>query len=113
MKTSQAYFKRFKAEFIRMATDLGLTHYRWDFFLVDLQQNAAELEFNAPSKQATIRLNAEGIGPTYNPEVLARHEAFHLLLADLTGLAKWRYSQREEIDEEAERIVYRLEKLFP
>ena len=111
MKTSKTFFKKFKAEFNRFAKELGLTHYDWQFYLEPLPGDNARIKPNPNGKTAAVSL-AEDVEKCCTPEKLARHEAIHLLLADFSGLAKYRNAQEIEIDEEEERIVRRLEKLF-
>lgn len=112
MKTSKAYYNRFRKEFVRFATELGLTHYRWDFVCGPLKDNNAQISTHGNGKIAIITVADKDIDRNRTAEELARHEVFHLLLADFSNLADWRHAQQEELVEEEERIVHRLEKLF-
>lgn len=111
MRTSQAYFKRFKAEFDRFAKELGLTHYQWRFKYVSMPGKNAQIRADPNGKTATVSL-AKQVESEPTAEFLARHEVLHLLLADFSGLATYRHAPLSEIDEEEERVVRRLEKLF-
>ena len=110
MRTTKTQFKRFQKEFNKVAFDLGLSHYSWIIELAHLPNSQSMCTAQPHNKVAIITLDNDGIDDSETPESLARHEAMHLLLADLVGLAHWRYSQKEEIKEEEERIVNRLEK---
>lgn len=113
MNTNKTFFKKFKAEFTRFATELGLTHYEYIFYHEGLPDCNAQIKARHNGKTAAVSLGTD-IESHCNctPERLARHEALHLLLADLEGLATYRYAAAIEIDDETERIVRRLEKMF-
>ncbi len=112
MKTSKTFFKKFKAEFNRFAKELGLMHYECIFYHEDLVDDNARIRARHDGKTAAVSLSTD-VESYCTPEKLARHEALHLLLADYDGLAKHRYAPEIELDDENERIVRRLEKLFP
>jgi len=114
MKTSKKYFERFKAEFLRWQKELGLTQYRESFAHKNLDKAFAQLYTQQIDKLfvAYLNTNIEGDMPDDGPEAHARHEALHLLLSRLVWLGSSRYIAESELDEEAEAIVVRLEKVL-
>ena len=120
MKVSKAYFKRFKDEFVRLQRLLGLTQYRIDFFHESLRSDDgstayAKAQIYEQDKFAKIFLTTEIIDSSIDegPESHARHEVFHLLIHRLSWLAESRFAvNQSDIDEEAESIVVRLEKVI-
>jgi len=115
MKVPKSDFKIFKKEFIRIATLLGLTHYRYDFIFEPLDDAYAQLRTNLDNKVVSIVLTTklrDTPQPSYSPESCALHEALHLLLADYCALAEFRYAAKIELFEEEERVVRRLEKVL-
>lgn len=113
MKTSKAYFNRFKKEFLRWQTLLGLTQYRACFHIRKLNDLYAEIEINEEGKIACIAIDSElNIKDNIGPEGNARHELLHLLTHKLVYLCKCRYVRYEEIQNEWESIVVRLEKVL-
>lgn len=116
MKTSKAYYERFKKEFLRWQQLLGLTQYRIDFFHEDLDGNYAEINANELTKAVRISLNtkisSDNAKADTGPESHARHEAIHLLLHRLMWLGQCRYIESTDLNEEWEAIVVRLEKVL-
>lgn len=116
MRTSKAYFNRFKKEFLRFQQLLGLTQYRIDFFHEKLEYNYAQVTVYQLQKAARVSLNTEisensGTGDE-GPESHARHEVIHLLLDRLWWLGVSRYIADDDLQEEVEAIVVRLEKIL-
>ena len=120
MKTSKAYFNRFKKEFLRWQRLLGLTQYRIDFFHESLRQAdgttyyaQAEIFESDKFVKVTLTTQIKDSSIDTGPESHARHEAIHLLIHRLTWLAESRFNLTSgDIDEEAEAIVVRLEKVL-
>ena len=114
MKTSKAYFERFKAEFLRLRDLFGLTQYRVTFYHVKMKDSYAALYTEEKSKIANVSLTTVIVNPKVDegPEVHARHEAIHLLLSRLAWLGNCRFLTEDELDEEVEAIVTRLEKVL-
>ncbi len=115
MKTTLKDFEKFQAEFVRWQNQLGLTHYQVVFEHRPLDGSFANIVTNHTGKVATVTLTrnlAPANIPHFHPTQSGRHEAFHLLLARLTSLAHTRYLFAQDIDEEEEAIVRRLEALF-
>ena len=117
MKTSKAYFEKFKAEFLKWQKELGLTQYRIDFFHEKMDKNHyAEILVYELEKAVRISLNTEiskdSTKVDDGPENHAKHEAIHLLLNRLRWLGSCRYIESNDLDEEGEAIVVRLEKVL-
>jgi len=116
MKTSKAYFEKFKAEFLRWQKELGLTQYRIDFFHEKLDRNYAEISPHELEKAVRVSLNTEiskdSARVDDGPEKHAKHEAIHLLLNRLVWLGGCRYIEGADLNEEWEAIVVRLEKVL-
>jgi hypothetical protein len=116
MKTSKKYFERFKAEFLRWQKELGLTQYRIDFFHEKLDCLYAAMTVWEKEKAARVSLATEiskdsaKIDP--GPEEHARHEVLHLLIHRLSWLGGCRYITDDDLHEESEAIVVRLEKVL-
>ena len=116
MKISKADFNRFKREFVRLQQLLGLTQYRVSFFHEKLKDNYAELHVQQIDKVVGVYLNnhtnEHSDSVDEGPESHAKHEVIHLLIDRLAWLGQARYIEAHEIEEEAEAIVVRLEKVL-
>ena len=118
MKTSKAYFNRFKKEFVRWQRLLGLTQYRVDFYHEQFRDGDgsyyAKIEVFEQDKVASVSLSTEIKRPELDigPESHARHEVLHLLLHRLMWLGEGRFIDRSDISEETEAVVVRLEKVL-
>ena len=114
MKTSKAYFEKFKAEFLRWRDVFGLTQYRIDFILKEMKDDYACIQIWEKEKIATVMLTTviKNKQLDSGPEAHAKHEAIHLLIHRLGWLGGSRYITDDELDEEAEAIVTRLEKVL-
>lgn len=116
MKTSKADFERFKSEFIKWQKRLGLTQYRIIFEHKKINGAYAELFVQEKEKVATAILSSElhNEKPGFNDgsESHAFHEVIHLLLHRICYLGKERWTGSDEIPDEAEAIVVRLENAF-
>ncbi len=117
MKTSKAYFERFKTEFLRWRDLLGLTQYTISFYKDKLEdEDYAQIKISESKKWADVILNAEIKGSTLTadegPEAHAKHEVLHLLLNRMVWLGSARYIESSDLNEEWEAIVTRLEKVL-
>ena len=118
MKTSKAYFERFKAEFLRWRDKLGLTQYRIVFYhkLLKTRENTyfAQLDVSEKDKLVSVFLTTNIVDPKNDegPESHARHEVIHLLIHKLTWLGECRFVSEDELYDEAESVVVRLEKVL-
>lgn len=112
MKTSKAYFKRFKKAFIFWQEKFGLTQYDICLYHMKLDDGYAQIKINELNKTADVYLNLEipdkCVPADSGPEGTAKHEAIHLLLNRIDWLGKSRIITETDIDEENEAIVNRL-----
>jgi len=116
MKISKAYFNRFKKAFLYWQNKLGLTQYRIDFFRRKLEEHYAQMIVYEKEKMAQVILTTE-ISKTSSevdegPEAHAKHEAIHLLIHRLSWLGGCRYITDDDLGDECEAIVVRLEKVL-
>lgn len=119
MKVSTAYFSRFKKAFLHWQERLGLTHYRVSFTHKFHPDDYAEISIMQLGKCATVLFTTELTGPSADtkltPEDQAKHEVLHLLLSRLSrlsSLGQARYIEQNDLSEEEEAIVVRLEKIL-
>jgi len=107
MKTTKAQFKRFQAEFNRCIEVLGLKE--WDvYFSMTKLDDRASIEYRPTAKTAVIYLSDEQPWTGSDPEKSAKHEAVHLLLAEMSTLGEMRdstHSDREQAEEEVVRVL--------
>lgn len=114
MKVSRAYFKEFKKEFIAWQMKLGLTQYEIAFHSGTTKENVAQIAINEMGKLADVYL-AKSMSRSnleQGPESHARHEAIHLLLHRIKWLGASRYIEDDDLQEEWEALVRRLEKVL-
>lgn len=114
-KTTRAEFEAFKKSFLEWQRKLGLLAYSPAFQLKKMDGRFAEIDVNHMGKIALVTLNSETDTdniPFWNPAGSGAHEAFHLLIARISWLGHYRYTTRDEINEEDEAIVRRLEHAF-
>ena len=114
MKTSKAYFERFKTEFLRWRDLLGLTQYRIVFHHIKMEDHYAGLKINEKGKLAEVSLCTviNNLAVDDGPEAHAKHEAIHLLIHRLGWLGGCRYITDDDLEEECEAVVTRLEKVL-
>lgn len=116
MKTSQAYFNKFKKEFLYWQEKLGLTQYSVSFFHEKLEREYAKINIDEMAKVADVFLTTEfgkrSAQADEGPETNAKHEALHLLTHRIHWLGRTRYIESNDLDEEWEAIVVRLEKVL-
>lgn len=114
MKTTKKYFEQFKAEFLRLQKELGLMQYRVVFYHKKMPDDYASIDVDEKGKLASISLTTIIKEPNNDPgpESHARHEAIHLLIHRLRWLGGSRYITYDEMSEEVEAVVVRLEKVL-
>lgn len=116
MKISRAYFNRFKKEFLRWQEKLGLTQYSVAFYHEKLEGKYAQIKIDEMAKIADVFLTTEfgkrSSQADQGPEANARHEALHLLTHRIHWLGGARYIENNDLDEEWEAIVVRLDKVL-
>jgi len=110
MKTTKKDFEEFKAEFNRMVELLGLKS--WNVFFKCTKLNdgvAANIDYDTDSRCAEVSLNT--IKYVVDLKRSAKHEAFHLLLADLYESARDRFVDEKTLNKNEEAVIVALEKL--
>jgi len=117
MKTTKKDFERFKDAFNKCIEAYGLLSWEIIFRHEKIEDAYASVSVDTRGQLAIVCLSLgwpdnedDGWG---SHEATARHEAIHLLLANLTYLAHNRYVNSREVDVEEERMVRVLEKLLP
>lgn len=118
MKIPKTHFERFKKEFNRWVTIFGLTQYRVVFYFKPDKEAYASIQVNEEGKLAMVyftNMILDFNRKDYQnnpPETHAKHEAIHLLIHRLRWLGGNRYIGSEELGEEYEAVVTRLEKVL-
>jgi len=114
MKTSEKYFERFKEAFLYWQEKLGLTQYEIFFHHHCEDGFYAEIKVDEKGKAADVFLAAKIKNPKADagPKSHAKHEALHLLLHRLGWLGECRYIDPDQLFDETEGIVRRLEKVL-
>ena len=114
-KTSRAFFERFKESFIEWQHKLGLTQYEIVFHLGVMDDAyVAQVKVREMDKVADVCLAKKLSQMDYagGAEPLAKHEAIHLLLHRMKWLGEARYIENNDLQEEWESLVRRLEKVL-
>ena len=118
MKTSKADFKRFRRTFLFWQQRLSLNHYRAHFEHQKREDCYAEIVVHEPGRVATVYLTSENdnspetVNGNPGVEANAKHESLHLMLYRLAWLGKQRWVGSDEIDNEVEAVIRRLEKVL-
>jgi hypothetical protein len=97
---------RFKAEFEKWQTALGLSDWDCRFKTEDLDGENARCEYRTASRKALLLLDANH-EPFAEPEDCAKHEALELLLADIGVLLAAFYSE-DLVSNETHKVINRL-----
>lgn len=115
IKTTKNQLDVFKKEFVKWQEVLGLKDWNIFFDKREIEDGFAAINTDANGRVATVTLNSilrkEDI-PDFNPKLHAKHEAIHLLLARLESLGNRRFITVTDIQEEAEAITRKLEKIL-
>ena len=112
MKTSKPQFILFKQSFNYWKNRLGLHEWVIDFFHDSTPGSFADIVSNHNGLRASVRMTnkLDKVDmAAFNPKKAGKHEAIHLLLADIRGLAVERFLTEDEMSIAIERIVRRLE----
>lgn len=116
MKTTKEDFNKFKKHFEHYLKKMGVTG--WSIFYRHKSVNDesyATVSFNLGSRLIIVNFADIMDKEAYkdmNLKQIAKHEAFHGLLARLSELAYMRFVTKQEIYEAEEEAVIRLEKLI-
>uniref|UniRef100_A0A6M3J8V3 Uncharacterized protein n=2 Tax=viral metagenome TaxID=1070528 RepID=A0A6M3J8V3_9ZZZZ len=109
-------FVEFKKYFLTYQKLFGLNGYKIYFKEESLDDDFADILINQAGMVVTVRFNASLSGedkPFQDIHSNAKHEALHLLLGRLSGLAQYRYATKADVCEAEEELVRRLETLIP
>ena len=112
MTVTKKEYRAYQAEVNHWLNILGLRNYRICFEHKHLDGAYAQLTSDHEGYFAIFRLCTEANEGWDGPVECARHEVFHLLLAKLSFLARSRFIRHDELDEEDESIVRRLQNMF-
>jgi hypothetical protein len=111
MKTTKQQFDRFCDVFNGYMVEFGLTQYRVSFEHVDIDGCYADITADSQNCVATVRLN-KNVDEWVDLESVALHECLHLLLAELTGLARCRFVSEDGLERAEEGCIRRLQRVI-
>ena len=113
-ETTKKDFEIFKKECQLWIRKLGLSDWEVIFCFEALVGNDAQCNWNVDSRTAVIYLNVElDICTQSYVKILARHEIFELLLADISSFSRRRYNVNEiDIERAGHIIISRLENML-
>ena len=109
-------FAEFKKTFMKYQQLFGCTGYKIFFEREKLKNDCANITIRDECRIATVKLDSalpEREKKDQPIELLAKHEAIHLLLARYVHYAESRYVNEEQVIEAEEELVRKLEKLIP
>lgn len=112
---SSRQFANFKKWFLHYQKELGLVRYTVDFQFLDLDDDTlAECEADSNTCLAVVRLTKKSHPdlPRGWVKATAKHEAIHLLLAELKSINDDRHSTEDEWYKAEERFVCTIERLL-
>lgn len=112
--TTKRQFQEFKKEFIRMQHKLGMTEWRVCFYHDKTDRAIATITLNHDGLRADIVFSDTLPEEDYNgldPKEHARHEALHLLTSPLFYVGECRFVRPDDLHEQWEKLVRRLEKV--
>jgi len=114
-KTTKLMFDKFCNSFLKYVEVYGLQNWRLLFRCSDVGCDAcATIKYCTSTMSAVVSLADhydDDTFPEFDPEYCGRHEATHLLLADLIEVLKNRNSTEEQMDDAEERLVILLSRL--
>ena len=114
-KTSKKDFNTFKREFNKWQKLFGCQHWDIEFHHVILKGKEdvqAEIVCDPESCTASCYYNLEKTDGGVPAETVGKQEAIHMLLSMFFNLADRRYLNKEQLDDEEEKLVMKLEKLI-
>jgi len=116
VKTTKRQFKLFCDEFKRQAERMGLLEWELRFFQEDIGTNLASFQGQYKDRVGVVRFTEIWDDPLSLSDIqiveIAKHEAIHLLLWDVTTLGHSRFINEDEIATAEHSLVRRLEKLL-
>jgi hypothetical protein len=105
-------FDRFKKQFTKWQKAFSLGEYSVSFKLKKFPDRFAEIDIDAEGCIATVYVNETEKWTNESIELVAKHEATHLLMARFSEIARRRFLDEDELHNEEERVVCILEKLL-
>lgn len=116
-ETTKKEFERFVEAFHQYAQLFGLQGYRLNFYCEPLEGHYAEIVINEMGRVASVTLTAQMDDDAYavwmGPEASAKHECLHLFIFRLQWLANERFLNPDEVQNEVESLVHRLDNVIP
>jgi len=115
MRTTKKQFEIFKKEFKRIQKLLGLTEWKVYFRHTELDGLFASINMDVEGMAATVAMTLrldEDSKKEFSPKASGKHEALHLLHGKFAEYARRRYVTPDDIYEEQEALVRRLEKVI-
>jgi len=113
LKTTPEEFERFKAECEKQIARLGLQD--WDIRCEHKRlpkKECANWQYDCEAHSGIMVLNTTKPDKQEEPEQTAKHECAHALITPLVELAESRFVTQREIDNVAESIAMKLEKVL-
>lgn len=113
LKTTLEEFETFKKEGERQIVRLGLQD--WDIRFEHKRlpkKECANFQYDCDAYSGIMILNTSKPSENQDPERSAKHECAHALLAPLVELAESRFVTQREVDNAAEAIAMKLEKVL-
>jgi prephenate dehydrogenase len=113
-KTTKKDFKVFCDSVYYWINEFGLKGWHLYFEHVYLENSLAQVTYNIITRIATFKLSTIWDIPVSNRDINLRafHEVLELLLSRLNILAKLRFINEGEIDEELHNIIRIFENIF-
>ena len=117
MKTTKKDFEKFKKAFNEYVEAYGISGWQIIFRHTDLDAAYACISTDIEGRHSIVTLGKSWPDSEKDAwlslELTARHEVIHLLLAEMTELARRRHVGASQLDLEEERLVRILEELLP
>ena len=113
MKTTEADFQRFKCECMRLQEKWGLLDYTLYFTHGTPDDALATCNADDAGCVARLSYTAKVLVSDAQPiEISAKHEMIHLLLSRIEKIGSSRWAADDELENEIERLVVKLEKII-
>ena len=113
-RTTAKQFAQFKREFLRWQEKLWCQDWEVYFSLATIGCEYARIEFDLTTRVATAflakKIPAESA--PLRPKENAKHEAIHLLTAELAWLASQKKADQDRIYSANEALTHKLERLL-
>ena len=113
MKTTVADFDRFKHTCLRLQQEWGLIDYTLYFTHGTPSDALATCNVDEEGCVARLSYTKKVLMEDAPPiEVIAKHEMLHLLISRVQYVGSCRWAADDELDNECERLVVKLEKIL-